>query len=313
MDNILYLAAALSFLFGWNNSSFLIGNLRGAGLVSLRSALTLSIAGLLLGVILEGSKMTGSLSGLLLVPTGYVALLATLSVSVAVTLLLSLLALPVSFSVVMVGAFLGASYSLGYRVNWNQAVGVIAFWFLAPFLTAFLTYVVYNSISRWASTLDIVKVDSMNRVGAFASALAVSYALGANNIGLIYSATGQSQTGAVSVASVSLLALFAALGAAILGKGAVSGTIGDKMLTLSPQGVFTMFIASALVVWIGTQLAVPVSIGQCVLGGMFGAAFAKNVTVLNRRVAMETVSVWVIAPIVSFVFAFALVPALNVV
>lgn len=312
MVDILYLAATLSFLFGWNNSSFLIGNLRGAGLVSLRSALALSVSGLLLGVVLEGSKMTASLSGLLLVQTGYMALFVTLLVSVVVTLILSLLALPVSFSVVMVGSFLGASYSLGYRVNWTQAAGVVGFWFLAPFLTALVTYVIYNSISRWASTLDIVKVDSMNRLGAFVSALAVSYALGANNIGLIYGATGQNQAGAAGVISVSLLALSAALGAALLGKGAVSGTIGDKMLTLSPQGVFTMFIASALVVWIGTQLAVPVSIGQCVLGGMFGAAFAKNVTVLNRRVALETVSVWIIAPLVSFALASALAPALNV-
>ena len=89
-----------------------------------------------------------------------------------------------------------------------------------------------------------------------------------------------------------------------MGRGGVTGTVGDRMLVLSPQGVLTVFVTSALVIWIGTQLAVPISIGQCVLGGMFGAAYAKSVTVVNKKLAIETVSGWVVVPVAAFVIAY---------
>ncbi len=77
------------------------------------------------------------------------------------------------------------------------------------------------------------------------------------------------------------------------------------MLALSPRAVFSAFIASAIVVWVGTQLTIPVSISQCLLGGMLAAAFPRNVTVLNTRLAGETVSLWVVAPLGAFGLCFA--------
>ena len=80
--------------------------------------------------------------------------------------------------------------------------------------------------------------------------------------------------------------------------------MGDKMLVLSPQGIFSVFVASSLVVWAGTQLALPISITQCLLGGMLGTAYARKVAVLNTRLVRETVSLWVVAPAAAFVLAY---------
>ena len=133
---------------------------------------------------------------------------------------------------------------------------------------------------------------------------AVSYSLGANNIGLIYGTANGTFAGLDDWAAIAGFALLAVLGTALLGRGGVTGTVGDRMLVLSPQGVLSVFVTSALVIWIGTQFAVPISIGQCVLGGMFGAAYAKSVTVVNKKIAVETVSGWVVVPVAAFILAY---------
>lgn len=308
-EALLGLALALSFLFGWNNSSFLIGNIRGSGALPFRAALIVSVMGLVAGVLLEGPKMTGALAGSLVPNPSYAVLVATMLVSVVITGALTLVKLPVSFSMVMVGAFLGAGSSAALTIDIARSELIVVFWFVAPVIAAVLTYAIYTGVTKFVVRVGLLTVDSLNRAGAVVSALAVSYALGSNNIGLIYGASGASST-VQSTLILLALAAVATLGVLTFGRSALGGTIGDRMLALSPQGVFSAFMASSLVVWAGTQLALPVSISQCLIGGMLGAAYTKEVTVLNRRLVVETTSLWVIAPVAAFLFAFGTAPLL---
>src|SRR5713226_8997142 len=106
---LLPLAAFLAFIFGWNNSSLLIGNARGSGTLTTNQALTVSAVGLVLGVLLESSKMARSLDGSLSSGVTAHSLLVTLLVTIALALALTLLRLPVSFSMVLVAAFVGGA------------------------------------------------------------------------------------------------------------------------------------------------------------------------------------------------------------
>jgi len=304
VSQLLAPAAVLTFLFGWNNSAFLIGNIRGSGTLSFRGALLTAVVGLLAGVFVEGPKMLSSLDGSLSPAASITTLGITLVASILVTLGFTSFNLPVSFTAAMVGAFLGGTYHAGLPINLGQTELVISFWFVAPLLTGVLTFLLYNGVARLVSNFGILTVDTINRVGVVVSSLAVSYSLGANNIGLIYGTANGTFAGFDDWAALVGLALLAVLGTALLGRGGVTGTVGDRMLILSPQGVLTVFVTSALVIWIGTQLSVPISIGQCVLGGMFGAAYAKSVTVVNKKLAIETVSGWVVVPVAAFVIAY---------
>ena len=308
MDSLLVgLAALLCFLFGWNNSSFLIGNLRGAGSLSFAAALLTSVLGLLAGVLLEGSKMAGTLAGSLAPSTTGPILLTVLLVSILLTFGLTMLDLPVSFSMIMVSSFLGATTRAGIPVNIEWSGVVVAFWFAAPLAAGLITFVVYSITTRSASRFGILTVDSMNRLGGVVSGLTVAYTLGANNVGLIYGSSGIPAPGQpVDLAVVSILVLAGIAGIVTLGKGALGGIMGDRMLTLSPQGVFSAFVSSSVVVWMGTQFALPVSISQCLLGGMIGAAYSRASSSLNARLVSETVSMWVVAPIVAFALSYVL-------
>lgn len=308
-DLLLILAALLSFVFGWNNSSFLIGNLSGSGTLTVRASILLSISGLLIGVLLEGSKMLKSLSGALAPTPSAYGLEVTFAVSLVVTVALTISNLPASVSAAMVGAFLGVASGSLLHVNSGQAYLVISFWFVAPLLTFFVALGLHRFLSRLVSNLSLLSVDSINRVGVIATSLAVAYTLGANNIGLIYgTALGGVETTNTPFVAVGLT-LFAIAGAALLGRRNVSGTLGDKMLALTPQGVLAAFFSSALLVWIGTQLEIPMSISYCLLGGMLGSAYSTKVIVINGRLAFESIGTWVVTPVAAFLVAFALVRA----
>ena len=129
--------------------------------------------------------------------------------------------------------------------------------------------------------------------------------LGANNIGLIYGTVVNG--GSASDLTAILFTLVAIAGMVALGTGGVSGTIGDRLLVLSPLAVVSTFLASAALLWLGTDLAIPISLTQCLIGGMFGAALSKQDSVVNTRLATENVASWLVAPASALALAFVLV------
>lgn len=302
---ILALGIALAFVFGWNNSSFLVGNGAGSGSLTLREALVVSSVGLFLGVVLEGPQMLKSLGGSITPAAGVGVAEAALAVSLVLTLGLSLAKLPVSFSMAMVGAFAGAALASSLPLNGLRLEEIVGFWFLAPLLAAVLAGGFY-ALMRWrAPGLSLLALDTASRYGVIMTSLVIAYVLGANNIGLIYGTVLNG--GPSSYAQLVLLVLSAILGMLALGRSGVSGTVGDRLLALSPFGVIATFLSSAVLIWLGTQFAIPVSISQCLLGGMFGAAFTNHVSAVNGRLALESIALWVVVPVAAFALGFALV------
>ena len=314
MDEIvaLLLAGILTFVFGWNNSSILIGNERGSGTLSGRESVIICSIGIVLGVVLEGSKMRGSLGGLVTGQATDPVVIATLAASIVLTLVLTVVAIPVSFSNTMVGAFTGAAFASSIGIRGGDLATIVVFWMVAPLATMAATFLAYRAIERATANLSILAVDAFNRAGVGLVSLALAYVLGANNIGLIYgtafgTAGGQASSPGGSLPLVIALAACAIVSMGLFGRGRVAGTVGDRLLSLSPQGVLAAFSGSIVMMWIATQLGIPISVSQCLIGGMFGAAFTKRVAVVNRRIAVEVVSSWVLIPLAAFAFAAVLV------
>jgi PiT family inorganic phosphate transporter len=293
---IFALGAALAFVFGWNNSSFLIGNGAGSGSLTLREALIVSSVGLFLGVVLEGPQMLKSLGGSITPAAPIEVAEAALAVSLLLTVGLSLAKLPVSFSMAMVGAFSGAALAASLKLNGARLEEIVGFWFLAPLLAAALAYALYALILRGAPRLSLLAVDGASRYGVILTSLVIAYVLGANNIGLIYGTmVNGGETSDVQLVTIVLFAIL------------VSQTVGDRLLALSPFGVIATFVSSAVLIWLGTQLAIPVSISQCLLGGMFGAALTNHISAINGRVALRSVASWLVVPVAALALGFALI------
>jgi PiT family inorganic phosphate transporter len=312
----LLLAGTLAFVFGWNNSSILIGNERGSGTLSAREAAILCSVGIILGVALEGSKMNGSLGALVAGPATDSMVLTTLLVSLVLTLGLTMIAIPVSFSNTMVGAFAGAAFASSLQIRLGSLSTVLVFWVVAPVATMAVTFVCYRAICRATANSSLLTVDALDRAGVGLVSLALAYVLGANNLGLIYGTAFSTRSlGASNPASVLgaapaifLLAASAIAGMALFGRGGVAGTVGDRLLALSPQGVLAAFTGTIIIMWVATQLGIPISLSQCLIGGMFGAALTKKLAIVNRRLSVDVVSSWVVIPLAAFALAAVLLP-----
>ncbi|HUK74960.1 MAG TPA: inorganic phosphate transporter [Nitrososphaerales archaeon] len=311
----LLLAGLLAFVFGWNNSAILIGNERGSGTLSARQSTALCSLGIVLGVALEGSKMRGSLDGTIAGQATDAMVVATLVVTIALTFALTVGAIPVSFSNTMVGAFAGTAFGSSVALRAGDLGTVVAFWLLAPLATAAATVACHGAIKRGTANLNLIAMDRFNRAGVGLVSLALAYVLSANNVGLIYGTAFDTAQGASQGVGASLPLAVALGGCAIVamaafGRGGVAGTVGDRLVSLSPREVLSAFSATIIMMWLATQLAIPISVSQCLIGGMLGAALTKKVAIVNRRLALEVVASWAAVPLVAFVLAAALVPFL---
>ncbi|HUK75136.1 MAG TPA: inorganic phosphate transporter [Nitrososphaerales archaeon] len=308
----LLLAGVVTFVFGWNNSGLLIGNERGSGTLSAAESTVLCSIGMLLGVALEGPKMTKSLGGIISTPTTDTVVLATLLVSIVLTFGLTLGRIPVTFSATMVGAFAGAAFVSSAHVRVGDLATIIVFWMLAPLATMAATFLSYKVIQRATANLSLVSVDAFNRAGVGLVSLALAYVLAANNIGMIYGTSfiGSQPSSADSVLTLLVLAAVAVVAMALFGRGSVAGTVGDRLLSLSPQGVLAAFSGTIIVMLVATQLGIPVSVTQCLVGGMFGAAYTKKIAIVNRRLSLEVVASWVVIPLAAFFLAALVTPLL---
>ncbi|MDA4116348.1 MAG: inorganic phosphate transporter [Thaumarchaeota archaeon] len=308
----LLLAGVLTFVFGWNNSGLLIGNERGSGTLSALESTILCSIGMLLGVAVEGREMTKSLGGIIAVPPTGSVVLVTLVVSIALTFGLTLGRIPVTFSATMVGAFAGAAFASSAPLRVGDLATIIAFWMIAPLAAMAATFLSYRVIERATQNLSLVSVDAFNRAGVGLVSVALAYVLAANNIGTIYgtSFTGSPPSSADAVLTLLALAAVAVVAMAIFGRGSVAGTVGDRLLSLSPQGVLAAFSGTIIVMLAATQLAIPVSVTQCLVGGMFGAAFTKKIAIINRRLSLEVVASWVVIPLAAFFLAAVVTPLL---
>lgn len=305
----LLLAGALTFIFGWNNSSLLIGNERGSGTLSGSEATALASLGMVLGAVVEGPQMTKSLGDMIYVQPSGPLVLATLVVSILLTFWLTLARIPVTFSATMVGAFVGAAFALSTAIRISQLEVIFAFWLIAPLATMGVTFLCYKAIRRATANMSLLSVDAFSRRGVGIVSLGLAYVLSANNLGLIYGTAASSQ--APPGGSLPILAALAAVaiaGIALFGRGGVAGTVGDRLLSLTPQGVLAAFVGTIVVMWVATQFAIPISITQCLIGGMFGAAYTKRIAVVNRRLALEVVASWVVVPAAAFLVAVVLGP-----
>jgi inorganic phosphate transporter, PiT family len=309
----LVLAGILTFVFGWNNSAILIGNERGSGTLSARESTILCSIGIILGVALEGSKMRGSLGGTIVGQATDPVIVGTLVVSIVLTLGLTVAAIPVSFSNTMVGAFAGAAFASSFEIRVGDLAMILVFWIVAPLATMAVTFLSYRLIEAATANWSLLSVDAFNRAGVGLVSLALAYVLGANNIGLIYgtafgTAGGQLSSFGGSLPIVLALAAVAIVAMALFGKGKVAGTVGDRLLSLSPQGVLAAFSGTIIMMWTATQLGIPISVSQCLIGGMFGAAFTKKIAIVNRRLSVDVVSSWVVIPLAAFALGSILVP-----
>ena len=306
---IILLAFLIAFVFGWNNSGLFKGGLTGSGLLSYKKSIALTSIGLILGALMEGGKMERTFIGFITENTTIIALLVVLITTFLLMLAFTLFHIPVSLSHVSVGAYVGANFAIGLPLNIANLELIVLSWLLVPAFSALITILIYKFMARIAQRFSLLTLDAFNRSAAMIVTFYITYALGANNIGLINGLYMPLINDFILLKfTIIIMAMSVALGIIMLGKR-ITKTVGEDLIVLSPISVLTSMFSSALLMWFFTQFSIPISITQAVIGGILGAALIKRHVIFNRIVLYEIIGSWVAIITISFIISMLIMKA----
>ena len=293
----------LGWTLGSNNAANVFGTAVAAKIVKYRTAIVLTSLFVILGAVAEGEKCfstVGELSSL----SPKTAFWASLAAGITM-FILTYLALPSSSSQAVIGALLGAGMVSG-TPDFSRLYKIVACWVLTPVGAIILAFFLYHFIGFFVARY-IINMQTRSFFIFWSLIVAGclgAYAVGSNNVANV---TG------VYVGSGLLTPLE---GMVIGGLSITSGvltysrkvmmTVGQEITSLDEYAAVIAALSAAITVEIFTQVGVPVSSSQAIVGGVAGIGLVKGMRTLSKRTLTAIVIGWVATPfsagIISYLF-----------
>jgi len=135
---LLLLGFLVCVVLGANNASACFGASVGTGFVKYSVAAGIAALGALLGVALEGIKLSKAVSGGILVAEMKLETISTIIITVLIVITIAtLFHLPLSLSEGLIGSAIGIGLGSEMNVNWGFTSIVFMFWVINPFFQLF--------------------------------------------------------------------------------------------------------------------------------------------------------------------------------
>jgi PiT family inorganic phosphate transporter len=265
----------------------------GASVISFRRAVQLAAIFVFVGAVLEGPKVFPTLSRLtsLSLETSVVAALSS-----GLTMhLLVRLGMPVSSSHSIVGALLavGLFQHTGFDAGILRRIGLSLL--TVPIGAAAAAYALYRVLGvMLPRALGIgLFFQTAVRLAAIAIGSYGAYTLGANHVG----------NAVAPFVGIGLLtpSAGAALGGAAIAAGVLTYSrniimlVGKQITALDPVSALVAVAASAATVHLFTELAIPVSTSQAMVGAIVGVGLTKGMVAVNARTLAMIPVAWVMS------------------
>lgn len=328
---LLFLSSGL--FLGWslgaNDAANIFGSAVGSKMLAFRKAAITASVFVLLGAVFQGQGTSDTLSRL-----GAVDALAgafTVSLCAAVTVfVMTKYGLPVSTSQAVVGAIIGWSTFSGLTTDLGILSVIVSTWFIGPLLGLIFSALLFILL-RWIlrrSRVHVIKLDSYIRYSLIIAGAFGAYSLGANNIANVMGVFVNSAPsvlldfGLFTLNGTQLLFLIGGLAIAtgIFTYGEkVMHTVGNGILSLTPEAAIVVVLSQALVLFIfsSTWLSesfvsiglpaiplVPVSSTQVVVGSVLGIGLIKGAREIRLRTLGQIAVGWVTTPLIAGLLTF---------
>jgi len=270
----------------------------------LSNAILIATAGVILGTLFEGHKLSNVVAGQILPTLSAPGLVVILVSSLLVMAAVTLLHVPLSLSQVMVGAAWGLALATGTQIGSMFSIEVTASWISSPILAFLISAAVEIAVLRLGrKAKDVFALNHLYATLTLIAGFYAAYTLGANTLGLV---VGLFPQGLADPLILSLVfSAGAVVGIAFLSTGTVR-SVADNLVGLSPSTALSAQFGGALSVHLFTQLGLPVSISQVVIGGMGGAASVKRIAITNKRIIQQIIAGWTIGPLAGAIVSFLL-------
>jgi PiT family inorganic phosphate transporter len=298
----------LGWSLGANDSANIFGTGVATGTVGYRTAIWLTAAFVMIGALLEGPKCMETLSALSNVDP-LTAFCCTLAAGLTIAAL-TFLAIPASASQAIVGTIVGAGLLTGH-VDFTLLYKVVVCWLCTPVLGIVLGYLVYRvSESILNRTVESITLRNMIYfAGILIAGSYGAYSLGANNVANV--------TGVYVNAGMLLPLEASAIGGLSIGLGVltyskrVMMTVGKGIVPLDPFSAFVVVLAEAMTLHIFTQIGVPVSSSQAVVGAVVGVGLVGGLRTVSGKMLLNISVGWLMTPVAAGLITVGLLYGLR--
>ena len=293
----------LGWGLGTNDAANIFGTGVAARVLTYRTATILISIFVVIGAFFEGYKSMGTVGDMSTL-SHMAAFIAAFAAGVCVATF-SYLSLPVATSQAIMGAVLGIGLISGIP-DITRIYKVVFCWVFTPIGAMVISRVLYPILGNIFQKIltDLQMRNIFIRWALLLAGCYGAYSLGANNVANV---TG------VYVGSGLLTPLQAALvGSLSIASGVltyskkVMNTVGKKIVELDGFSAFVSTFSAAITVHLFTQVGVPVSTSQAIVGGVAGVGLVKGARTVSRRTLIEIVVGWVSTPLSSGVIAYFL-------
>ncbi len=296
----------LGWSLGANDASNIFGTAVTSRMVRFSIAAILTSIFVIVGALLEGQAGMETYNSL--TSQDITSAFATTIASAFTVTFMTALRLPVSTSQAVVGAIIGVGL-VKSNVNWAGLQKVVLCWIGTPIgamILAFILYKfispIYNRIARHIFLRDRVLKISLVIVGSYGA-----YALGANNVANVTGPFVRLDFGSIGLftpfAACLVGSIAIAIGVVTYSKS-VMYTVGKSITKLNGYTAFIAVFAEAITVWLYTQVGVPVSTSQAVVGAIFGIGLVKGMQTVKFKTVRNIVIGWITTPIISGSIAY---------
>lgn len=286
-------ALYLGWGIGANDAANAFGPQIGANIIAFRRAVALAAAFAFLGAVLEGEKVFPTL-GRLTSLTLEMSIVAALAAGIT-TNVMTRFGLPISTSHAIFGALIAAGLYMrrpfDSAIVARMAVSMMA----APIGAGIGAYLLHRMIEALAVGRlgEGLLFGRAVRYSAVVVGCYAAYALGSNNV-------GNAMAPFVAVGAIDPAA-GAALGGLAIAVGVLTYSrnvimlVGKQITALDPITALVAALATAATVHLFTQLRIPVSTSQAIVGAVVGVGLTKGMLAVNRRMFWMIPTGWVVS------------------
>ena len=294
-------------LIGWglgsNDSANIFGTGVAANVLKYKTAIILISIFVVAGALLEGYKSMDTV-GAMSKMSHDAAFVAAFSAGLCVSVF-SYLSLPVSTSQAIMGAVLGIGMISGIS-DIARLYKVALCWILTPIGAMLFSGLLYPALGklfeRFLTNIQIRNTFIKSAL-LFAGCYG-AYSLGANNVANVtgvYVGSGLLTPFQASVFG----SLSIAFGVLTYSKK-VMNTVGRRIVELDGFSAFISEFSAAITVHFFTQVGVPVSTSQAIVGGVTGVGLIKGARTVSKRTLIEIGIGWISTPVSSGIIAYSM-------
>ena len=294
----------LGWTLGSNDSANIFGTGVAAKIIRYRTAIILISIFVILGSVLEGEKCFATVGDLTnLTPES--AFLAALAAGITM-FIVTYLSLPCSTSQAIIGAVLGIGMVSGIP-DFSKLYKIVTCWILTPVSAAIIGFALYHLIGFFFQRYFVSpqKRSAFIFWGLVFAGCFGAYALGSNNVANV---TGiYVGSGLLTPFEATLIGGLSIASGVLTYSRNVMNTVGKKITYMDEYSAFIATLSEALTIEIFTQVGVPVSASQAIVGGVVGVGLVKSARAINKRTLMEIMIGWVSTPISAGIISYFLV------